>query len=313
MEATLRQNITWPSLKKDVEDAVKNCHECQIGKKVRNKYGDLPEKLAERHIAWKRVDVDLIGPLTLKTPSGNKELLALTMIDPSTGWFEVKDEKDKSARESMNTFDDVWLSRYPRPEYIGFDNGEEYKKIFEELVDNYGIKKKNSTRFNPQSNGIVESVLLTINDSLRTAQIDGREMDEKDPWGQFLSSTAYEICSTFNTTIKATSGQLVFGRDMVLPIKFMAGWGEIEQQRQKEMGRNNRRENSSRINHDYIVGYKVLLKKPGKHLRELEAPRTGPHTVTAIYTNGTVRIKKGKVNERINIRRLFPYFEDADY
>jgi hypothetical protein len=46
MEVTLRQNLTWPNLKKDVEAAVNNCHECKIGKKVRNKYGDLPEKLA---------------------------------------------------------------------------------------------------------------------------------------------------------------------------------------------------------------------------------------------------------------------------
>jgi hypothetical protein len=75
------------------------------------------------------------------------------------------------------------------------------------------------------------------------------------------------------------------------------------------MGRNNRRENASRISHDY----KVLLKKPGKHLRKLEGPRAGPHTVTAIYTNRTVRIQKGQVNERVNIRRLFPYFENADH
>jgi hypothetical protein len=82
-----------------VEAAVKNCLECQIGKKVRKTYGDLPEKLAERPIAWNRVDVDLIGPLTIKTPSGKKELLELTMIDPSTSWFENKDVKDKSAKE----------------------------------------------------------------------------------------------------------------------------------------------------------------------------------------------------------------------
>jgi hypothetical protein len=55
-----------------VESAVKNFHECQIGKKVRKKYWDLPEKLAERPIAWSGVDVDLIGPLTIKTPSGKK-------------------------------------------------------------------------------------------------------------------------------------------------------------------------------------------------------------------------------------------------
>jgi hypothetical protein len=66
------------------------------------------------------------------------------------------------------------------------------------------------------------------------------------------------------------------------------------------MGHNNRRD-------------KILLKKQGKHLRKLEAPRTGPHTVTAIYNNGTVRIQKGKVNERANIRRLFPYFENDNH
>jgi hypothetical protein len=72
MEATLRQNLTWPNIRKDVEEVVKNYHECQIGKKVRKKYGELPEKLAERPIAWNRVDVDLIGPLTINTPSGKK-------------------------------------------------------------------------------------------------------------------------------------------------------------------------------------------------------------------------------------------------
>jgi transposase InsO family protein len=78
----------------------------------------------------------------------------------------------------MNTFDDVWLSKYTGPEYIGFDNGGEYKNVFEELVNNYGIKKKNRRPFNPQSNGIIERVHLTLNDSLRTAEIDGRLMDD---------------------------------------------------------------------------------------------------------------------------------------
>jgi hypothetical protein len=39
--------------------------------------------------------VDLIGSLTINNPSEKKELLALTMIYPSTAWFEVKDVKDK--------------------------------------------------------------------------------------------------------------------------------------------------------------------------------------------------------------------------
>jgi hypothetical protein len=98
MKATLRQNLLWPNLKNNVGGAVKNCHECQIGKKVRKKYGELTERLAERTISWNRVDVDLIVILAIKTPCEKKELIALTMIDPSTGWFEVKDVKYESAK-----------------------------------------------------------------------------------------------------------------------------------------------------------------------------------------------------------------------
>jgi hypothetical protein len=75
----------------------------------------------------------------------------------------------------LNTFDDVWLSRYPRPEYIGFGNGGECKNVFDELVDElvnyFGIKKNNSTPFNPQSNGVIERVHLTLIDLSKNAGI----------------------------------------------------------------------------------------------------------------------------------------------
>jgi hypothetical protein len=100
------------------------------------------------------------------------------------------------------------------------------------------------------------------------ARVDGRELDERDTWGPFLSSAAYAIWSTSHTILKATPGKLVFGRDMILSIHKLCGrLGAIEQQYQKEIARNNKRENTFRINHDYKVGDKLLLKKPGKHLR----------------------------------------------
>jgi hypothetical protein len=65
--------------------------------------------------------------------------------------------------------------------------------------------------------------------------VDVREFDEKDPWGLCLSSNAYAICSTFHTTLKATPGQLMFGRDMVLPIIFMAeGGGRLSNNAKKK-------------------------------------------------------------------------------
>ena len=308
MEATLKQNLTWPSLAKDVETFVRTCKSCQKNKLVKKKYGHLPAKQAEKPIPWNRVNIDLIGPLTVKTPQGNKELLALTMIDPATGWFEVKDVKDQSAGAAMEAFDDVWLSRYPRPEFIGFDNGKEYKGVFKELCRNYGMTPKIISAYNPQANGIVERVHLVLADALRTAEVDGKELDPINPWAPYLNAAAFAIRSTFHTTLGATPAQLVFGRDMVLPIRYMADWALIEEARQQEIERNNMRENAKRIKYEYKVGDKIYLTKPGKILRKLESPRKGPFAVTAVYSNGTLRIQNGPVSERVNIRRCLPAF-----
>ena len=306
MEKTIGIAFWWPNTRKDIERFVKTCHECQKNKKVCRKYGKLPPKEAEDAIPWKRVNVDLIGPLTVKTPNGKFVLNALTMIDPATGWFEVKEIAERSAECVAKSFDDSWLSRYPRPQYIGFDNGGENKGLFKEMTSNYGMKRRPTTKYNPQSNGIVERVHAVLNDILRTFELEERELDETDPWSEFLSAAAFAIRSTYHTTLEATPAQLVFGHDMVLPIAIK--WVRIKQKRQDEINRNNKRENRDRVPHDYQTGEKVLLKKEGI-LRKLASPREGPHTVTRVYDNGTVHIKRGVVSERVNLQRVTPYNE----
>ena len=59
---------------------------------------------------------------------------------------------------------------------------------------------------------------------------------------------------------------------------------------------------------DYAVGQQVYITNDGIN-RKLDRPKRGPFSITAVYTNGTVRIQRGAVNERINIRRLEPHFE----
>ena len=49
-----------------------------------------------------------------------------------------------------------------------------------------------------------------------------------------------------------------------------------------------------------------------KPLPKAEDKNEGPYEVTHVYTNGTVRIQQGTINERLNIRRLTPYFEGSE-
>ena len=47
------------------------------------------------------------------------------MIDPVTGWSEVTQYKDKRAMSISNLVETTWLSRYPGPTEITYDQGLE--------------------------------------------------------------------------------------------------------------------------------------------------------------------------------------------
>ena len=308
LEKTLRIAYWWPDLRRDVEAHTAKCHQCQKNKKIRKKHGKIPAKEAEPSVPWDRCNIDLIGPLTVKAKNGTFTFDALTMIDPATGWFEMKELTERTANMVAKQFDDCWLSRYPRPTYIGFDNGGENKGMFDVLMRNYGMKRKSTTTYNPQSNGIVERVHAVLNDTLRTFELEDRELYEADPWTEFLSAASFAIRATYHTTLEATPAQLVFGRDMILPISVRANWARIKEKRQMEILRNNARENQGRVPHTYKIEDKVLLRKEGI-LRKLTSPRDGPYEITRVYDNGTVQIQQGAISERVNIRRLTPYNE----
>jgi hypothetical protein len=164
--------------------------------------------------------------------------------------------------------------------------------------------------YNPQSNGIIERVHQVLGNALRNFELATRELDEQNPWDEFLSSAAFAIRSTHHMTLGASPTQLVFNRDMFLPIHYVADWTRIRLRRQKEIEKSNLRENSSRIQHEYKKGDSVLLTTPGI-LPKLNSPRTGPYEVVNVHNNGTVTIRKGHVQQRVNIRRIIPYHPDS--
>ena len=85
MENTIGSLFVWNKMRNHIRNYVKTCHKCQMCKKSQKQYGRLPLKEAEKAEPWNRVNVDMIGPLTVKTPTQMVELRALTMIDPATG------------------------------------------------------------------------------------------------------------------------------------------------------------------------------------------------------------------------------------
>ena len=94
---------------------------------------------------------------------------------------------------------------------------------------------------------------------------------------------------------------------MVFNLSTVVDWKAITARKQAQVDRDNLRENANRVSHDYAIGDQVYVKIDGIK-RKLDNKKRGPYRITQIHTNGTVRIQKGNVNERINIRRLEPHF-----
>ena len=276
--------------------------------------------MAVKDTPWKTVCIDLMGPYTFgkddpkhRDYKYRTQLWVLTMIDPATGWIEIVEVDDKKADNIANLVEMHWLNRFPHPEELVLDRGTEFMgEVISLMRDDYNIIRKPITSRNPQANSIVERVHKTLNEMVRTKGIkDSRDLDPTYGWAGVISALQFGVNATIHTTTRATPGQLVFGRDMILNSKFHADWKFIRDQKTRLILQNNKRENESRLPHTYQVGdqVKVLNAKGRKHGTDTYI---GPYPVSDVYDNGTVKLAQhtprgGVVSQRWNIRNIAPY------
>ena len=161
---TLLQVCYWKGLTAQAKKFAKHCPVCQKFKKKNKKYGKLPPKEVDKLTPWHTVHIDLIGPYTVSTkqhaPGGEVidvelHLTCMTFVDPATGWFEITQVPyfsvddvrqgnveyiSKTSARISQLFNNTWLSRYPRPHKVVFDNGSEFKRDFVPLLKDFDIK-----------------------------------------------------------------------------------------------------------------------------------------------------------------------------
>jgi hypothetical protein len=287
-------------MRNTIQSKVKSCRSCQINTRHSQKYGHVPPKQVIT-TPWQAFCVDLMSPCTLKGKDNTSiDFMRLTMIDPATSWFEIvelltvtkstvptmgKGEKvtcNNYTKESERTFDEssaqinlvykTWFSRYPRCQYLIYNNGSELKLHFRALCDTYGIKRKPTSVKNPQANAILEHINAVIMNMLCTAEINMVNSVKPSDINVFLSDAAWAICSTHHTVLKASPGAAIFGQDLLFDIPFIADWKKIGEHRQQLTDLNTFQENEGGIDYDNQAGQKVFVRNNGI-LRKAESKR----------------------------------------
>jgi cleavage and polyadenylation specificity factor subunit 1 len=291
---TMRPILYWPGMEATIVKFVSTCVTCKRAKVHGGKqdYGLLPPRTLKTVNPWDVVHVDLIGPYD----DGG---YGITIIDQATRWLEVDVQPDKLALTTAESFDRVWLCRYPRPVKVVHDLGPEFTgEEFKEMLLSYGIKPKPITSKNPQANAICERVHLEIMNIVRC--------NEGVDWKKAIHYAAFAVRASYHSVLNASPGQLVFGEDMITRSLHEANWSYLSKRRFEAILADNDRENDKRIVHFYKPGDHVMLRTPKAFRPKTAAIATGPFTIKDVHDNGTVTLDKGATTQQVSIRRIFP-------
>jgi Integrase zinc binding domain len=305
-EATIAQHFCWSGMRGHVKDKCSTCHICQLTKRAKKKYGQLPAKEAEA-TPWERLCVNMIGPYNIKR-KGKKALTlwCVTMIDPATAWFEIKDVPGTKRSDVVaNIVETTWLGRYPWPQMVTLDRGTEFMAEFSKtMVEDYGVKKKPITKRNPQANAIVKRVHQTIGNIIRTFSIaDNPDVTDNDPWTGMPSRLPYEQQSTPPHKQHLCRWCLIETQSLTSKLKLIGNASRSKERKQALINSNTKRENNKRHQHTYSVGDQILIRKDWDSKYGSDAHK-GPYEIVEVRSNGTVRVNEGRVTDTTTFASL---------
>jgi hypothetical protein len=300
-EITMAQHYTWKGMQNTVEAVCKyvlpsvpiehtQAKSAWSSATKRSRGGTMGDTMYRSH--WTL----LIAGRTKKEP--DMTLHCLTMIDPVTEWFELAEIPARAADVVMDTLEQKWLNRYPRPTMVVMDCGKEFMaEVRKTLKHDYWIQRKLITTRNPQANAMVEHAHQTLHSVLATKEI-GQGVNPQERWEGIIAAVGFAMGATVRTSMRATPMQLVFGRDAIHNMWFQADWQYIKESRQKLIIQNNDRENARRTPHTYQQGDQVMILQH-QHRKYVEPKYKGPYQIDRVNDNGTVCLRPPTISSRV--------------
>lgn len=218
MQKTLdkaRLRFYWPGMVTDIKEW---CHTCTTCKRYKGPGKRSPAPLQKFSVGapFERLGVDILGPLP-QSNRGNRYLLVIT--DYFTRWPEAVPMPNQEAKTIADALLVNVFCQHGLPLEIHTDQGRNFEsELLKEVASVLGIRRTRTTPMHPQSAGQVERLNRSIKDYLGMfVSQHQKDWDDKVP----LFLLAYR--SAPHTATKMSPAQLVYGRELRLPIDLETG------------------------------------------------------------------------------------------
>ncbi|KAL5487221.1 hypothetical protein EMCRGX_G019798 [Ephydatia muelleri] len=206
----IKERFMWHGMVKDVVSLLSKCDVCQrMNRKLTTGVPELhpiPVKAP-----WYMVGIDFIGTLSPVAKDGSRYIL--TISDYFTKWVEVVPTVNKMASTVASSLFKIFM-RMGLPRVLLSDNGSEFcNALNDQLSEMLGIKRRLTTPYHPQANGLDERFNQTLQNML-VKYVSSK----KDMWSHYLDTCAFAYNTSRHDSTKYTPFMLMFGRRATLPI-----------------------------------------------------------------------------------------------
>ena len=158
MKALARSYLWWPQLDKEIEQIVKNCHQCNATAANPSAAPAHPWIVPQN--PWERVHVD---------HAQWKRWLLFVAVDAFSKWPEVFIVNSTSASQTIDRLCTIFAT-HGLPVTLVSDNGPSFSSTdFKNFVSSNGILHRRVPPYHPSSNGLAENMVRSLKQALNKA------------------------------------------------------------------------------------------------------------------------------------------------
>ena len=314
----VRHDFWWPSLPTSVSNYIKRCPLCLAHKNPSRRHVELMGMRPPPTRIWERLHMDVWAA---GGTSSADNVCIIALVDTFSKFVVAVPLPDHKAETYIDAIIQSVILTYGMPEELVSDGAPEFRGgLQKEMFKIFGVTRKITSPYRPQTNGTIERIFRTIRPVLAALCANApRDWDLLLPYALFAYNTS------FHASIGNTPFNIMFGRDATLPIFLgeirpgsnadrMEKWDRARESVKdallKEQGRSQRFYDVRARPQNIKVGDCVLLKvtkTPSDSVHKMHPKYVGPFRVLRSF--GTVlhvvpihdRLPHGQLYKRIHL------------
>ncbi|GFO01339.1 gypsy retrotransposon integrase-like protein 1 [Plakobranchus ocellatus] len=201
-------NVYWPGVDGDVTKYCRSCDVCQRTVKK----GTVPrvplEKVPLIDTPFKRVAIDLVGPINPPSEAGHRFILML--VDYATRFAEAVPLRKIDTESVTEALVDIY-SRLGVPEEALSDQGTQFISDYMKEV-----KQKTTTPYHPMCNGLVERFNTTLKTCLRRLC-----SEQPRQWHRYINPLLFAYREVPQDSTHFAPFELLYGRTVRGPMRIL--------------------------------------------------------------------------------------------